>query len=298
MTTNSIKNKNEGRSKSNNLAEIINDPVFQRILLSTIALVYSLVTFFDFGLPEVITNKLKANIPSLTLGFLALVTAVEISDRTRQEKTTQEARRKIEKLSDVEENLISRCTIELEGESPINSNFLHGTWFSLYQDQNGVDHAEGKIKWATEVIEIIELGSVLYLSSKVDEQQKMIQALGRRVKDGVILGHWINCKEPSCKQGEFLLEISHDGKYLFGFYNRPTTEYKHFYKWILVKAFGKDKESILRTLDSSLDEAWSKMQHLQGDDLSTIYSATSGFSKYEEVAESFEKLISKIQVID
>jgi len=298
MITNPIRNKNSGKITSADFAEFINSAVFQRMLLSIIVLIYSLITMFEFGLPEVITSKLKANTTSLTLTFLALVTALEISDRMRQEKTSQEARRKIEKLSNVEESLISRCTIELEGESPINSNFLHGTWFSLYQDQDAVDHVEGKIRWVTEVIEIIELGSVLYLNSKVDEQQKMIQALGRRVKDGVILGHWVNSEESSCKQGEFLLEISHNGKYLFGFYNRPKTEYKHFYKWILVKALDKDKDSILETLDSYLDEAWSKMQHLQGDDLSSIYSTRPESSKYEDVAQSFEKLISEIRVVD
>jgi hypothetical protein len=287
------------REKPIDYLTLINSAYFQRLLLSVIVLAYSVITFFEFGLPSSVTAKLKNQIPSLTLTFLALVTTIEIADRMRQDKSRQETRKKLEKLSDVEEGLISRCAIEVEGECPTKrDNFLQGTWLSLYQDQDASENLLKKMKWSTEIIEIIELGSILYLNSKADEQQKMIQGLGRYVKDGVILGHWINCGAAHCKQGEFLLEISHNDHYLFGYYNRPHSEYKHFYKWILIKAIDKNKDSILKELDNYLDEAWEKMKQLKEDDLTTIYSKNQQSSKYDALADSFEKLIANIPVVD
>ncbi len=278
--------------------KLVNSASFQRFLLSVIVLAYSVITFFEFGIPDPLIQKLKAQIPSLTLTFIALVTTIEISDRIRQEETEKETRRKLDKLSDVEEGLISRCAIEIEGECP-TSSFLEGTWLSLYQDQDAREHVENRVKWATEIIEIIELGSVLYLSSKADEQQKMIQALGRHIKDGVILGHWINCGAVHCKQGEFLLEISHNDNYLFGYYNRPNTEYKHFYKWILIKATDRDKATILDQLDTYLDEAWGKLKQLKEDDITSDYNnQKQGDPRYDSLASKFEKMIAAIPIVD
>ena len=290
-------------NKDNDFWDSINSSSFQRIILSCICLIYSIITMFEFGIPEQLLAKLKAQTPSLTLTFLALVTGIEISDRLRKEETYQKAKRKLDKLSDVEEKLISRCAIEIEGESPVSSNFLQGTWLSLYQDQDSLEYFQRRMKWATEIIEIIELGSVLYLYSKADQQNKLIQALGRHVKDGVILGHWINCGEVNCKQGEFLLEISRNGKYLFGYYNRPNTDYKHFYKWILIKAVDKakglisTKESILENLNAYLGEAWDKVKQIEGDEL-TSETDENGNLIYDNYAVSFENLINNIPVVD
>lgn len=124
-----------------------------------------------------------------------------------------------------------------------------GEWKSVYP----MTFEEGS-PVAEETVEIRACRGGVSLASKVNSKNDFYSAFGRLPEERQIIGEWKSRADSSDSSGVFVLTVSPNANYMYGYFTSPDERGGIIYAgWILVKTSGADEAMISQRLRKAQD---------------------------------------------